>query len=134
MQDQPETTTTEITQPEPPTPPEVRFADNGKSRERAVPLDWPLLVDGKEMSSITVRRLNGSEMIAFQEAMKEEAQNGDGSDGAMLEHFTGVSAHVLNCLDADDLLALKDAVFDFLPKTMRAGIEQEMARSQLPDS
>lgn len=88
-------------------------------RMATVPLEWPLLVDGAEVAAVTLRRLSGGEVAALQEKMMGDTP----SEEALIASFADQPLSVISALDADDFLALKDRVFDFLPKRIRAALE-----------
>lgn len=81
-------------------------------RSRMIPLRFPVEFDGKEYSSVTVRRLNGTEVAAFY-----REPNAD-----RLPMFD-CPAEVIDALDADDSADVMKAVTDFLPLAMRPAIE-----------
>lgn len=88
-------------------------------RMATVPLEWPVQVDGAEVAAVTLRRLTGGEVAALQEQMMGDAP----SEAALIAAFADQPLDVISALDADDFLTLKDRVFDFLPKRIRAALE-----------
>lgn len=101
----------------------IAFAGS-QPRTLEFPLEWPLVLtaeDGSttDVNSITLRRLNGGEVAALQEAVT----GGNIDEAAMIAMFADQPGEVIAALDADDLLALKDKVVDFLPKALRRALE-----------
>ena len=90
-------------------------------RMATVPLEWPVQVDGAEVAAVTLRRLTGGEVAAIQEQMMGDAS----SEAALIAAFADQPLDVISGLDADDFLTLKDRVFDFLPKRIRAALEAD---------
>ncbi len=101
---------------ETPAVPKIEFAPNDRPRFRDVPLDFPLLVDGETVDTVTVRRLTAAEVGEMQDAM--------GVDGFQFERlmaaFTDQPQEVLDALDQDDFAEVSETVLDFLPERMRA--------------
>lgn len=111
------------------TAPRITFAQTGRERGKSVPLEWPLTIDGVELTEINLRRLTAGEVAGLQERL----ETGDGSNEAMIAEFADQPIAVLSALDQDDIATLGDAVWDFLPRRLREGIEEaaEMERSRL---
>lgn len=110
-----------------PKAPKVEFAKNDRERFRDVPLEWPLKVDGEQVDKITVRRLKALEVAALQDQMGGE---GVGEFDLLLP-FVDQPQAVVEGLDQDDLTALKEAVFDFLPQVVRKTLEAAAAEQGL---
>ncbi|WP_224825585.1 phage tail assembly protein [Cognatishimia sp. MH4019] len=109
------------------TRPTVEFAPGGPERFRAVPLTYPLLVDGEPLNSVTVRRLKGHEVRELQEGVDDAGLNFD----KMIQSFTDQPQYVLDALDQDDFAEVAETVIDFLPVKLRN--EMENARAQLEE-
>lgn len=92
-----------------------RFVEEAR-RFRSVPLAWPIAYGGQVYDQITIRRMTGDEVRQFVEA----ASNGL---NASLPIFDVPDA-VVAALDADDDAKVTEAVNDFLPRSLRAEIEQ----------
>ena len=81
----------------------------GKSRDRVVPLEYPVEFAGKTYDSITVRRMTGNEVAEFV---------ANSADVKTLPMFD-CPKEVIDALDADDSETLMTAVLDFLPRALR---------------
>lgn len=108
--------------------PQIAFL-NPETRTGKIPLEHVLVVDGKNVSEIIVRRLTGGEIAALAEGGNAEMGN-----SAFLATFTDQPIEVIDALDADDLTALTEKVTDFLPRRIREAMEQAAARVPAPDS
>ncbi|MGR3486038.1 MAG: hypothetical protein ACU0BF_11885 [Paracoccaceae bacterium] len=108
-------------------PPRIEFA-RPADRMKVVQLEYPLTVDGAAVDAVIVRRLNGAQVTALLDAL----QAGGMTDNGMVAALTDQDVAVIDALDADDLAVLREAVFDFLPRTVRQGIEAVAREASLP--
>ena len=111
------------------TAPKISFADKGRARMKTIDLDWPVVVDGVTIEAVTLRRLTGGEVAELQEGIERDGND----DNAMIAQFADQPVQVINALDQDDCEKLKEATFDFLPQSIRAGIEAAAASSPTGD-
>lgn len=98
------------------TSPKIEFAPNDRPRFKAVPLDFPLLVDGETVDAITVMRKTAREVGELQDAMGENGFQFE----RLMASFTDQPQEVLDALDQDDHMEVSETVLDFLPEKMRA--------------
>lgn len=85
------------------------------ANKKVIPLAWPFLWEGKEVSEITIRRLTLGEV---QEIVSKPA----GQKLLMYDLYaimSGLPAKVLRGLDDDDGRTVTDAAYDFLPRSLR---------------
>lgn len=99
---------------------------NAAARTKAVPLDWPLTVDGQLVDCVTVRRLSGGEVGALQEAVAADGFQFE----TIIHHLVDQPDYVIAALDQDDQDRVAEAVFDFLPARMRAALETAQAEME----
>jgi hypothetical protein len=83
------------------------------ARTKTIPLEWPLTYDGEMYTEVTIRRLTGAEVSDF------FAQPAESRRLPMFD----CPADVIDALDADDSMAVSEAVMGFLPRSMRAASE-----------
>ncbi|ACI92725.1 hypothetical protein OCAR_5594 [Afipia carboxidovorans OM5] len=95
-----------------------RFVEEAR-RFRSVPLEWPITYGGQVYDQITIRRMTADEVRQFVDA----AANGLKPSLPIFD----VPDAVLAALDADDDAEVEKAVNDFLPRSLRAEIEQTSA-------
>jgi len=103
----------EIPPPEAPPPSATYF---GKLREISIPLQYPLAVDGNEISSVTIRRLTLGEAQDLLERSR-------GRTLMLMEIYaamTGLSETALRSLDDEDGTVVIEAAYDFLPPRFKA--------------
>ncbi len=86
----------------------------GKTWSKDVPLDFPFEWDGREVTSITVRRLTTAEMG---DVVGRAGSNFDQWD--VFAAMTGLPADVLRGLEAGDGDAVTGVAWDFLPRSLR---------------
>ena len=110
------------------TKPAITFAQKGRSRSKLHELEWPLTVNGVEVTHIEVRRLTGEEVADLQERLAQ----GGGTNEALISEFTDQPIDVINALDQDDIEDLGDVVYDFLPRRLREGMDALAAQEQSP--
>lgn len=84
-------------------------------RTKTVALEWPLVVDGVEVTHVTLRRLTGGEVAAFMKAVQEQDKD---SPNPMWPNVD-VSQEVYDAFDDDDRLKVDEAAMDFLPRRLR---------------
>mgnify|MGYP001279919987 CR=1 FL=1 len=106
--------------------PTIEFAPGSKSRFCEVPLDFPLLIDGKKLKAVTVHRLTAKAVGEVQAGLEE---NGFSFD-ALMQPFTDQPQEVLDALDQDDYAKVEEAVLGFLPVKMRAALENMRAEME----
>lgn len=78
-------------------------------RSEAVPLDWPLVYDGRVWDTITVSRMTAGQIAAFLEKAETAKR---------FPMFDAPDA-VLDALDADDADKVNEVVNRFLPRRFR---------------
>ena len=86
----------------------------GKTWTKDVPLDFPFEWDGREVTSITVRRLTTAEMGEV-----VGRASGDFDQWDVFAAMTGLPADVLRGLEAGDGDAVTGVAWDFLPRSLR---------------
>ena len=94
---------------------QLSFRSPLSTRLRAVPLDHPFDRDGKEVSSILVRKLTGGEVEDL-----VRAADGKLTFFKVYEVQTGYPEAVLRGLMDEDLDKVKEACTDFFPRSLRA--------------
>lgn len=111
----------------------------GKPRARTIALEWPLKLGDKVYTSVTVRRLTVAEIETFVEEAKDSAKQTIAAP--KWPPMCDVPPAVLEALDPDDQDAISEAIMDFLPRRLRAGLEaaaaaqvQEAGESTAPSS
>jgi hypothetical protein len=92
-----------------------RFAD-AKKAFKTVDLEYPVIFDGKEYSSITIRRMTQGDVRRYVEA----AASGEDPPMPNLD----CPIELLDELDADDFDRVDTAVRDFLPQRLRTALER----------
>jgi hypothetical protein len=85
----------------------------GFEAERTIPLTVPVEFDGIAYTSVSIRRLKGSDFRLLQQMSGNE-------DVALLGIVTGLPAAIIDELDANDFIALTEAAQDFLPQKRQA--------------
>ncbi len=88
----------------------------GKPWERHVPLDFPFVWEGREIATITVRRLTTAEMGAI-----VERHGADFDQWDIFAVMTGLPAAVLRGLESGDGDAVTEVAYDFLPRSLKKG-------------
>lgn len=96
----------------------VTFAASD-GRTKTVPLEWPIMVDGKKLESIELRRLTGRDYKAL-----ATLPTGADESLALLAVITGLPAEVVESIDADDFELLSAEAKGFLPRSLLAAVEQ----------
>ncbi len=86
----------------------------GKTWSKAVPLDFPFEWDGREVTSITVRRLTTAEMGDVVGRVGADFDQWD-----VFAAMTGLPADVLRGLEAGDGDAVTGVAWDFLPRSLK---------------
>ena len=86
----------------------------GKAWSQSIPLDFPFEWDGREISTITVRRLTTAEMG---EVVGRVGSGFDQWD--IFAAMAGLPADVLRGLEAGDGDAVTGVAWDFLPRSLR---------------
>lgn len=105
----------------------IEFLDPA-ARATEIPLDFPFVWDGREIVSVTARRLTFADVMRVSEtAPKDE-------DGAIaLVHFyaemTRLPAAVIRALDSDDGMRVQEGCFPFLPRSIAASISRSTAET-----
>jgi len=82
-----------------------------KSREQAVPLEYPVEFDGKTWTEIVVRRVSAGEVDAFMEALAEDKQ--------VMPPVIDCPREVYDAMDDDDRFELDRVMLDFLPRRLK---------------
>lgn len=85
--------------------------DNDKPREKFVPLEWPLTVNGVRYTEVRIRRVTGKEIREF----ISELQSGK----KLAPPVFDIPVEVYDALDADDADMLDEEGLDFLPRSVR---------------
>lgn len=96
----------------------VAFA-TGEGRTKVVPLQWPIVVDGQKIDAITLRRLTGRDYKTLGTLPAGADENGE-----LLALMAGLPTRAFDALDADDFEEVSRQAKDFLPRGLRAAIEQ----------
>lgn len=90
---------------------DVIHFDSDKPREKIIPLEWPLTVNGVRYTEVRVRRVTGTEI-------REYVANSRAGKKLAPPVFD-IPFEVYDALDADDADALDEAGLDFLPRSVR---------------
>lgn len=100
----------------------IEFLDPA-ARATEIPLDFPFVWDGREIVSVTARRLTFAEVMRVSEMAPKDA---DG--GIALIHFyaemIGLPAPVIRALDSDDGQRVQEGCFPFLPRSIAGSISK----------
>lgn len=112
---------------------DAQFLPTSRPRAGSVDLEWPVIVDGVEYRTITLRRLTAGEV----ERAVREAWKGPADAPFRLPVFLGpdgkaLPASVLDALDDDDMLLLDEASADFFPRRFRVATAAGSTQEQLP--
>jgi hypothetical protein len=94
MTDETEAATTDQPAAEPSPAPVAAFV-GGPPREKMVPLEWPVELDGNEWTEIRIRRASGKEVRDYLEQLRT-------SEADVLPPMIDCPIQVWNALDADD--------------------------------
>ncbi|MFC2252509.1 hypothetical protein ACETRX_22930 [Labrys portucalensis] len=92
---------------------------NMVGRSEAVPLTWPVIVDGKLWTEITVRRVTAGEVEAYVKALQVARDAGLPIDDIQLPLIEAPTA-VIKALDDDDAFRIDEVAQSFLPRRFRA--------------
>lgn len=103
--------------PAPEAVPAVARIVGGAPRDMMVPLAFPIEFDGKTWEELRVRRVTGVEISNYMEALARK------DDPAPLPPTFDFPRAVYEALDDDDLLAVEEAAFRFLPRRLRARMD-----------
>ena len=104
---------------EPAAPAEARIVSDSRSREKVVPLDWPVEFGGKVYDHLTIKRLSGRDLMEFRRGASEETADED-----MFARMAGVPRQVIDALDADDFVGVAETCTDFLPRRLLEAAER----------
>lgn len=85
--------------------------DSDKPREKIIPLEWPVTVNGVRYTEVRVRRVTGTEIREYV-AKSRAGKN-------LAPPVFDIPFEVYNALDADDADTLDEAGLDFLPRSVR---------------
>jgi hypothetical protein len=102
-----------------PASPTVTFAKT-EGRTKQVKLTWPVIVDGVELDTVTVRRMTGADVQKFMDDVA-------GGKDVKVPPMFDIPASVYDLLDDDDRLAVDEAAMDFLPRRLRMVLDQTPA-------
>ncbi|EHS49765.1 hypothetical protein PDO_2972 [Rhizobium sp. PDO1-076] len=92
----------------------------GFQSEKSIDLTIPVEFDGVVYSSISIRRLKGSDFARLKNA-------GADADAGLLSLIVSCPSPVLGEMDADDYLRLAEEARDFLPRSLRGEEEPTSA-------
>ncbi|MEN5279258.1 phage tail assembly protein [Brucella sp. TWI432] len=92
----------------------IKF-DSDKPREKMIPLEWPVTVNGVRYAEVRVRRVTGKEI-------REYVANSRAGKKLAPPVFD-IPFEVYDALDADDADTLDEAGLDFLPRSVRDASE-----------
>lgn len=101
--------------------PEIAPADPSRW-EVTVSLRFPLLVDGVEVTNLTLRRLSAKALMDIIMADDREESVNRRARAAI----AGIHPDVLDALDADDAVEVADAIRPFLPRALLGAEALEM--------
>jgi hypothetical protein len=90
--------------------------------EITVALRYPLIVDGVELSSLTLRRLSAKALMDIIMVDDREESVNRRARAAI----AGIHPDVLDALDADDAVEVADAIRPFLPRALLGAEALEM--------
>lgn len=100
----------------------IEFLDPA-ARAKEIPLDFPIMWDGREIASVTARRLTLAEVVRVSETAPK-----DDEGSIALVHFyaamTGLPASVIRALDSDDSQRVQEECFPFLPRSITGSISR----------
>ncbi len=88
-------------------------------RDATVKLIYPIEFDGKQWDEVRVRRVTGVEISNYMEALSRGEKP--------LPPTFDFPTEVYEALDDDDLLAVEQAAFRFLPRRLRATADAALA-------
>lgn len=91
--------------------------------QRQVPLSFPVLVDGVEVTGLTLRRLTAR-------ALMDLMMDDDGAESLNRRAraaIAGVHPDVIDALDADDAVTVMEAIRPFLPRALAGAEVLELA-------
>lgn len=87
-----------------------------KVKRVTVELSEPIMVENKEVSSITLRRPKAGDLI-----VTDHAEGDMGKTFALLERLTATPESSLRELELEDFAELSEKLADFLPASLRTG-------------
>lgn len=100
----------------------IEFLDPA-ARAKEIPLDFPFVWEGREVTRLVARRLTLGEVLRVSETAPKDA---DG--GIALVHFyaamIGLPAAVIRALDSDDSQRVQEGCFPFLPRSITGSISR----------
>lgn len=87
-----------------------------------VELDYPVTIDGREITSLSLRRMRAGDAL-----VAEEETNKTRAGYALFARLAGVDVGVIEALDMEDFAKLSEAMVGMLGKRGKALISEEMA-------
>ena len=94
-----------------PSPPKIEFV-NADKRSITVDLDWPILVDGEEISQVSIKRASAKDVQHF---IERSIIGGE----PMVPPFIDCSIDVWDAMDDDDQQKLDKASMPFIPRRLQ---------------
>lgn len=101
--------------------PVAKIVDDGRSRSKEVPIDWPVEFGGKVWKSIKLKRCTVADLTDYLNVVAEGKKS--------LPPVLDCPKQVYLALDDDDGFKVDEAMQDFLPKRLRAINDQILEAS-----